>query len=119
MELSLYSIFLVGSGGGLGAALRFLLGQHVPFPFGTMLVNVIGSFCIGLLFVSQAHKISINSSLFVTAGFLGGFTTFSAFSLDVLKLVDTGKGALAFAYVLTTVVASVAAVFLGALLARL
>jgi fluoride exporter len=97
-------------GGGIGAGARYLLGLAVPFPFGTLAVNVIGSALIGWLWASLGPK---DHALlpFLTTGILGGFTTFSAFSLDTFKLVEKGALAPAFAYVAASVILSLAACF--------
>ena len=77
---------------------------------------MLGSFVIGILFVALATR-GVLAPLLMT-GVMGGFTTFSAFSLDTLKLVQTGQGGAAVAYVLGSVLLSLAAVFLGVTLAR-
>ena len=113
-------------GGGLGAALRHgvnlmaarLLGNS--FPWGTLTVNVVGSLVMGLLTAYFAFKIEMPQHwrFFLTTGILGGFTTFSTFSLDVAVLYERGEVALAALYVLISVVVSVAALFAGLALVR-
>ena len=118
--------FLIFIGGGLGAvarhfsgllALRFL---GAGFPYGTLFVNVLGSLAMGLfigwLFRSGAE--GSNLRLIVATGFLGGFTTFSAFSLDFANLWTRGETALALGYVATSVCLSLLAVFVGLWLMR-
>ena len=85
------SYLVVALGGGVGAVLRFWVGQNVPFPYGTFTVNVIGSFLIGIGFAISIDPFYDKISLFFMAGLLGGFTTLSSFSLDVLKLYEDGK----------------------------
>ncbi len=105
-------------GGAIGAALRFLLSGVVVFPLGTLLVNVIGSFLMGLAFVLLAERGLARWVPFVMAGLLGGFTTFSAFSLDVLKLFEAGRIGAAGGYVAASVVLSILALVLGVALMR-
>jgi len=85
-------------------------------PLGTLAVNLVGSFAIGVCFVLLGPR--EGWQLFLMTGILGGFTTFSAFSLDTLKLIEGGQIALAIAYVIGSLAVSLAAVALGAALAR-
>jgi CrcB protein len=114
-------VLLVAAGGALGAAFRHLSGiaamrlMGIGFPYGTLFVNVFGSLLMGI-FISWLARRSGTSAelrLFVATGFLGGFTTFSAFSLDVANLVERSELSLALTYVLVSVVISIAAVFAG------
>lgn len=108
-------------GAGIGGALRHgvnvgaarLLGYG--FPYGTLIVNVAGSFAMGLLAGYFAFRPGIGQHvrLFLTTGVLGGFTTFSAFSLDTALLVERHSYGLAAGYAVGSVVASVAALFVG------
>jgi CrcB protein len=117
---------LVFLGGGLGAALRHGVNVGTArwlgtgFPFGTLTVNVLGSLVMGLLIAYLAFKgdASQHWRLFIATGVLGGFTTFSAFSLDVALLYERGAVGLAFGYVVVSVVVSIAALFAGLLLVR-
>lgn len=102
----------VAIGGGLGAVLRYLVALSVAFPIGTLCVNVVGSFLMGLAFVWFASR-SGSWQLFVMTGVLGGFTTFSAFSLDTLKLIEAGKWLSAGQYIVGSVALSLLAVFAG------
>lgn len=102
---------LVALGGALGSLLRYLMVGAIGAPVGTLAVNVLGSFAIGVLFVWLGHREGLQ--LFLMTGVLGGFTTFSAFSLDTLKLVETGQSLEAVAYVGASVLVSLAAVALG------
>ena len=108
----------VALGGALGAMLRYLTALAITFPLGTLAVNVIGSFLMGLAFVHLTSRDLDRSILFLMTGALGGFTTFSAFSLDALRLAERGQWGMAGAYVSGTVILSLAAVFLGVFLAR-
>lgn len=110
------SLVLVAVGGAAGSALRYLVAQAVGFPFGTLAVNVSGSFAIGVAFVALAGR-GPAYPLFVT-GVLGGFTTFSAFSLDAMRLVEHGRITAALAYVAASVFLSLAACLVGLWLAR-
>jgi len=112
---------IVFAGAGIGGALRH--GVNVAaarwlgygFPFGTIIVNVLGSFLIGLLagWVAYRTGTSQHLRLFLTTGLLGGFTTFSAFSLDVALLVERNAPLAAALYVLASVVLALAGLFLG------
>ena len=112
---------IVFLGAGIGGALRHGVNVGAArlfgygFPFGTLIVNVAGSFLIGLLAGYFAFRPGVPQDvrLFLTTGILGGFTTFSAFSLDATLLIERHAYALAAAYVVGSVVASVAALFLG------
>ena len=113
---------LVFVGGGLGAALRhgvnrFAMAAFGPgFPAGTLIVNIVGSLAMGLLIGALAAVpggTSQHLRLFLATGVLGGFTTFSAFSLDALTLWERGQPGTALAYVAASVVLSLAAVALG------
>jgi len=121
--LMMLAIFL---GGGTGAVARHysilvatnLFGE--AFPYGTLFVNVAGSFLIGLIMEVTALKwqVPLEVRALMVTGFLGGFTTFSAFSLDVLKLADTGHYLTAAAYVAASVFLSLLAVFAATHLLR-
>ena len=120
----LYLIVFLGAGIGgalrhgvnVGSAKLFGLG----FSFGTMIVNVVGSFLMGLLAGYFAFRPGIGQHvrLFLTTGILGGFTTFSAFSLDTALLVERHSYGLAAGYAVGSVAASVSALFFGLALFR-
>lgn len=115
------NLLLVAAGGAIGASLRHLSGIAamrlfgVGFPWATLFVNVIGSFLMGLFIAWMVKKIGVSNDvrLFVATGILGGFTTFSAFSLDVANMVERGAISTAFIYIAASVVISLAAVFIG------
>jgi CrcB protein len=107
---------LIALGGALGAVLRYLSVAAIGAPWGTAVVNVAGSFAIGVLFVMLDAR--TGWQLFLMTGLLGGFTTFSAFSLDMLKLVEQGQPGSAAMYLLASVALSLIAVALGVALAR-
>jgi fluoride exporter len=111
----------VALGGALGSLARLGLSQAIfrllggGFPYGILIVNVLGCFAMGLVTAALARKTDGNQAAqyFLTTGMLGGFTTFSAFSLDVLKLINGGQAASATVYVLASVGLSIVAVFVG------
>jgi CrcB protein len=107
----LMNLAYVALGGALGSALRYLSLLAVPAPWGTLGVNVLGSFLIGLLFVPAGR---MGLSPLLLAGVLGGFTTFSAFALDAARLWTAGQGAQAALYVAGSVGLSLLAVAAGA-----
>ena len=90
------------------------------YPFGTLTVNIVGSLIMGLLIGWFAHKADPGQSwrLFMTTGILGGFTTFSAFSLDAVSLYERGQLAVALVYVGASVIVSISALFGGLLVVR-
>jgi CrcB protein len=113
--------FIVFLGAGIGGALRHGVNLAAArqfgfgFPFGTLIVNVAGSFLMGLLAGYFAFRpgLSQHLRLFLTSGVLGGFTTFSAFSLDTALLVERHAYGMAAGYAVGSVAASVAALFFG------
>lgn len=117
----------VATGGALGALIRFWINVNLDklhpsnFPWGTVLVNVLGSFLIGVLFVLFAEKISVSEQTksFLTVGFLGAMTTFSTFSLDALLLLDQGEYNAAFFYIMGSIITCLFATFLGMNLTRI
>ncbi|KGF68701.1 camphor resistance protein CrcB [Hoeflea sp. BAL378] len=119
-------LVLVFLGGGLGAMARHLASMAVMrvsggrFPWGTMAVNILGSLAMGLLIAWLARRSAGDSHLrlLLATGFLGGFTTFSAFSLDVATLYERGALTAAAAYVIASVTVSILALFGGLWLAR-
>jgi len=122
----LQQFLLVALGGGIGAAMRFGTGLWAArvlgteFPWGTFIVNVVGSFliaCVVEFAVMRGEAGNWMRFLLVT-GFLGGFTTFSAFSLDTMALVERGETGLVLLYVGASVLLSVAACWGGLIFAR-
>jgi len=112
---------LVALGGAIGASGRHLVGLATlrlmgpGFPWGTLAVNVIGAFLMGVLIELLALKFNASADLrlFLATGLLGGFTTFSAFSLDVALLMERKQYLLAGTYAGLSVFASIAALFAG------
>jgi fluoride exporter len=118
---------LVALGGAIGASLRHLVNVAAlrlfdpAFPVGTLTVNVLGSFAMGLLVAWLALRAEGGGEslrLFLATGVLGGFTTFSAFSLDAMVLWERGAQATALLYVALSVILSIAALATGLWLAR-
>lgn len=117
---------LVAAGGATGATLRHLAGiaafrlLGTGFPYGTMFVNIVGSFAMGLFIEFLIHRMHGHQDLrlLIATGLLGGFTTFSAFSLDFAALYERGALALAAGYLLGSVVLSILALFAGLHAAR-
>ena len=113
--------FIVFLGAGVGGALRHGVNVGAArlfgygFPFGTLVVNVMGSFLMGLVAGYFAFRPGMGQHvrLFLTTGVLGGFTTFSAFSLDTALLVERQSYGLAAGYAVGSVAASVSALFFG------
>jgi fluoride exporter len=120
------AVLWVALGGGLGSAARYTFNATLTrwlgdqFPWGILLANVLGCFVMGLV-AACLLRLPMNDTprLFIATGFLGGFTTFSAFAFDTLKLVQSGQSADAIVYVLASVLLSLLAVVLGFALARL
>ncbi|MHA7889171.1 MULTISPECIES: fluoride efflux transporter CrcB [Roseicyclus] len=119
------AVLQVALGGALGAVLRYLTGiglirlfGHTPFPLGVLTVNVAGSFLMGLFIVTAAQRGLTHLSPLVATGILGGFTTFSAFSLEAVTLYERGALGLAALYILANLTLSIAALFAGMALAR-
>lgn len=121
MSNTLLQLLVVMIGGGFGALARFLLTTKVTekfgnaFPYGTLSVNVIGSFLMGILAMVLVERLALDPllKLGVFVGFLGAFTTFSTFSMDTLTLFDQGNHFHAISNMFISVLLSVLAVWLG------
>lgn len=126
----LASSLYVALGGGAGAWLRFLTGKAwiaaigpaaaTAFPFATLSVNVVGSLLMGLLagFLARHGNTGESWRLLLGVGILGGFTTFSAFSLELTAMVQRGANGLALAYATGSVIAGVAGLIAGLAIAK-
>ena len=122
----MYHFLIVAAGGALGAGARHLTNLAMArllglaFPWGTLTVNVVGGLLMGLFVELLARRFggSAELRLFVATGILGGFTTFSAFSLDVAAMYERGAVAVAIFYVVASVVLSIGALFFGMWLAK-
>ncbi|MEO3414638.1 fluoride efflux transporter CrcB [Roseovarius sp. CAU 1744] len=120
----LMSFLSVALGGAIGASLRFGTGVVMVrlvgsgFPLAILTVNVVGSFLMGLFVVYSFQRGAEHLNLFVMSGILGGFTTFSAFSLEAFTLFERGQLVAAGLYILLSVCVSIAALVLGVCMAR-
>lgn len=119
------SVTFVALGGAVGASLRYLAGLgivrlvgHSSFPVAILTVNVLGSFLMGVFVVLAAHRGLTHLSPLVMTGMLGGFTTFSTFSLETVNLIERGDLGQAALYVGLSVVVSVGALLLGMMMTR-
>ncbi|MCJ7993035.1 fluoride efflux transporter CrcB [Rhizobium cremeum] len=119
-------ILLVAAGGAVGSVCRYLVGVGAlrllgpSFPWGTLTVNVVGSFGIGVLaeLIVARFGASTDLRLLLITGFLGGFTTFSAFALDAVSLFERGAAVSSLVYLVASVVVSLAATVAGMFLMR-
>jgi len=119
-------IWLVALGGALGSVSRFLLGPalqrafNATFPVGTLFINVAGSLILGFVLGLAAEGVDVRpeARAFIAIGFCGGFTTFSTFSYEAVRLLEDGEGSRAALYILASVVLSIGAGFIGLVAAR-
>lgn len=117
-------LLIVAAGGALGAVARYGVGRLLPatgWPWGTLTVNVVGGLLMGLLAGWLAFRGGAQGEtlrLFAAVGLLGGFTTFSAFSLETALMIERRQFAMAGGYVALSVVLSIAALFAGLMVAR-
>lgn len=116
----MYSILLVMSGGAIGAGLRFGLSRALPYsgqgwPWSTFVGNILGGLAMGILaaWVLRGDNSAEPLRLFVGVGVLGGFTTFSAFSLEMARMIEQGQTGLAAGYALASVLLALGALFAG------
>ena len=117
----------VAFGGALGAMSRYWVysafqrASSGTFPWATLTVNMVGSFLIGIAFILITERMELGPywRAVVTVGFLGAFTTFSTFSMDVIGLIEQGNFTNAFLYVLSSVLVCIIAAWLGLSLAKL
>lgn len=114
----LKNILLVGLGGAAGSMMRYAFAiwfKHAAFPIATFLVNIIGSFIIGLVFAYalRNESFALNWRIFLAAGICGGFTTFSAFSLESMQLLQQQRIGLFFLYVFGSLLLGLTATWLG------
>lgn len=119
-------LLAIATGGAAGAVLRFLMSGWIyswlgrGFPYGTLVVNVIGSLLMGLLSVLLIERLSLGPEwrAAILIGLLGGFTTFSTFSIETLNLIESGEHAKALANVVLSVVLCIAAAWAGVIAGR-
>lgn len=124
--MNLQLIAAVALGGAFGSVARYLVGIGagklfgMNFPWGTLIINITGSFLIGVFVEAFALKWNLPqvARVFLTVGICGGFTTFSTFSLDTAYLMQRGEMAAAMAYIASSVTLSIAALFAGLQLIR-
>ena len=120
----IHTLWQVALGGALGASARYLTGVATMrligpgFPWGTLAVNIAGSFLMGVLVVVLAHKDATRLAPLLMTGVLGGFTTFSAFSLDTITLIERGQTMQAGFYIAASVILSLGAIVLAMLMTR-
>jgi len=123
----MFQIMAIAIGGALGAVSRYLviglvtdwLGKN--YPYGTLAVNVIGSFFIGILYVVVVQKMHVSPELksIMVVGFLGAFTTFSTFSLEAFNFINEGLVLNAITYILSSVILCIISVWAGVSAAKL
>jgi fluoride exporter len=113
-------IILVMSGGAIGAGLRYGLSRALPYagdswPWATFAANVLGGLAMGVLaaWVMRGDNSAESLRLFVGVGVLGGFTTFSAFSLEMMRMIERGQIGLAMGYAVASVLLALGALFVG------
>ncbi len=119
-------ILLIGIGSFIGGVLRYLTTLFIQskflstFPIGTLTVNILGSLIIGIIFgLSEKANLSLEWRLFLATGICGGFTTFSAFSIETLSMLQDGQYFYGFGYVGLSILFSLIAVFMGISLFKL
>lgn len=112
---------LVFIGGGLGASLRYMMGiiftyyLKINYPYGTFIINILGSFLLGLFLMSSLLKNSSNTNLtiFLTVGFTGGFTTFSTFTYEAINLLNQKLFMQSISYVFLSIICSIIGMYVG------
>ena len=119
-------ILAIGIGSFIGGISRYMLSQLIQnkflstFPFGTLGVNILGCFLIGVVFgLNERSNMGMEWRLFLATGILGGFTTFSAFSNETVALLRDAQYWHAFAYIATSIIIGLLATFIGILLIKL
>jgi len=117
----MYAYLSIALGGALGSMARYATGIYVArwlgmaFPWGTLIINIVGSFLIGALAESFALRWDVSQStrVFLVVGICGGYTTFSTFSLDIVTLLNRGETLAAGAYIIASVALGVLALYAG------
>jgi CrcB protein len=112
------NLLLVGLGGSIGSMMRYavsLLLKTKMFPYATLSVNIIGSFIMGVVIAMSIKEagLSNNWKLFLATGICGGFTTFSAFSMENMGLLQSGRLGMALTYIMVSIILGIVATFLG------
>ncbi len=126
LTLSLSQAFVIMLGGSLGALMRFVVSGNITeklgtsFPYGTLTVNVLGSFVMGFLAMFLVERMGLDPllRLGIFVGFLGAFTTFSTFSMETMNLFEQGESVRALVNMFVSVAFSVLAVWLGVMLGK-
>ncbi len=126
MTLAFNQLAFIAAGGALGAVLRFLVSNGVhsfmsrDFPYGTLTVNVIGSFLMGLTYVMLIERLNLSPEwrAFIIVGLLGAFTTFSTFSIETLLLIESSELSKALTNVILSVVLCIMGSWIGIILGR-
>lgn len=119
-------ILAIAAGGALGSVLRYMLSGFTTeiadsnFPWGTLSVNILGSFLMGAVvtYMALSWNPSAEVRAFLTVGLLGGFTTFSLFSLDVINLWERGASSAAMGYIVASILLSLLAIIIGIVLIK-
>ena len=117
-------LLLVFLGGGLGSSLRYLISSYLnnnTFPYGTLTVNLIGSFIIGIVLgeLLRNHNLSTSLILLLATGFCGGFTTFSAFAFENMEFLKSGDYTNFLLYAFGSLALGIAAIFIGIWVSKL
>ncbi|MEQ8172966.1 MAG: fluoride efflux transporter CrcB [Candidatus Eremiobacterota bacterium] len=120
----MFSYMLVFIGGGLGASLRYLMSMifatHLKYPYGTFIINVLGSFLLGLILMSSLSKTGTGLKLntFLTIGFAGGFTTFSTFTYEAINLINQGLILQSIFYIFLSIICGMIGIYMGISMAK-
>lgn len=120
------SYILIFIGGGLGASLRYLMSMiftnhlKINYPYGTFIINVLGSFLLGLILMSSLNKTGtgLKLNLFLTIGFTGGFTTFSTFTYEAINLINQGLILQSFSYIFLSIIFGILGIYMGISMAK-
>ena len=114
-------VFSIALGGALGALARYFLSKNIDnltdsnFPYGILICNILGSLILGILYesFSKSALFSDNLKIFLQAGVLGSFTTFSAFSLEAFLMIEKGNYSSAFVFIILSVILSILGLIFG------
>ena len=124
--MNLYKLLIIGLGGFLGSVARYMTTKFLDdkltpaFPYGTLTVNILGSFLLGIIYIIALRKAGLteNGRLFLGVGFCGGFTTFSAFALENFSLMQEKFVVTSLLYITVSVVGGILALVAGVWVAR-
>lgn len=125
-QMSAYKLLLIGIGGAVGSIARHVMAKAIHekfntvFPFGTLMVNVLGSFLLGMIYMLAVRKVGLteNARLLLGVGFCGGFTTFSAFTLENFNLIQQKLVGMSTLYISISVAAGILALGAGIWVSR-